>query len=96
MFEWDAKKARANLAKHGVTFEEAATVFGDPDALDGPDIQHSAGEARFLRLGRSVLGHIVIVAYTLRTSGHVETIRLISARRASRKERAAYGRPTQD
>jgi uncharacterized protein len=96
VFEWDAKKAGANLAKHGVTFEEAATVFGDPDAWDGPDIQHSAGEARFLRLGRSVLGHIVIVAYTLRTSGHVETIRLISARRASRKERAAYDHPAQE
>ena len=90
MFEWDAHKAAANLAKHGVAFEEAATVFGDPDALDGPDIQHSVGEARFLRLGRSVLGHVLIVAYTLRTSDHVETIRIISARRASRKERAAY------
>ena len=56
VFEWDAKKAGANLAKHGVTFEEAATVFGDPDGLDGPDIHHSAGEARFLRLGQSVLG----------------------------------------
>ena len=96
MFEWNANKARANLAKHGVAFEEAATVFGDPDALDGPDLQHSAGEARFLRLGRSALGHIVIVAYTLRTSGDVETIRLISARRASRKERAAYGSPATD
>ena len=90
MFEWDAQKAAANRAKHGVAFEEAATVFGDPDALDGPDIQHSVREARFLRLGRSVLGHVVIVAYTLRTSDHVETIRITSARRASRKECAAY------
>jgi uncharacterized DUF497 family protein len=55
VFEWDARKAGANLAKHGVAFEEAATVFGDPDALDGPDIRHSSDEARFLRLGRSML-----------------------------------------
>jgi len=96
MFEWEAKKAGANLAKPGVTFEEAATVFGDPNALDGSDSQHSAKEPRFLRLGRSILGHVVMVAYTPRTSDHAETIRLISARRASRKERAAYGRSAQD
>ena len=71
-------------------------MFGDPDALDGPDMQHSGGKARFLRLGQSVLGHVLIVAYALRTSGHVETIRIISARRASRKGRAAYGDPAND
>jgi uncharacterized DUF497 family protein len=91
VFEWDAKKAAANLAKHGVSFEEAATVFADPEALDGPDVRHSGEEPRFLRLGRSALDRIVIVAYTLRRSGNVETIRIISARRASRKERGAYG-----
>jgi len=91
VFEWDAKKAAANLAKHGVSFEESATVFADPEALDGPDVRHSGEEPRFLRLRRSALGRIVIVAYTLRRSGNVETIRIISARRASRKERAAYG-----
>jgi uncharacterized DUF497 family protein len=96
VFEWDARKAGANLAKHGVAFEEAATVFGDPDALDGPDIRHSSDEARFLRLGRSMLGRVLIVAYTLRTSGHVEAIRIISARRASRRERQAYDRPAID
>jgi uncharacterized DUF497 family protein len=96
VFEWDAKKAGDNLAKHGVSFDEAATVFGDAGALDGPDVKHSAGEARSLRLGRSVLARIVMVAYTLRRSGHVETIRIISARRASRKERAAYGREAKD
>lgn len=51
MFEWDATKAAANLAKHGVSFDEAATVFADPNALDGPDIGHSTQESRFLRLG---------------------------------------------
>jgi uncharacterized DUF497 family protein len=90
VFEWDAKKAAANLAKHGVSFDEAATVFADPEALDGPDVRHSGQEARFLRLGRSALGQVLMVAYTPRRSGNVEAIRIISARQASRKERAAY------
>ena len=63
MFEWDARKAAVNRAKHGVSFEESATVFGDPDALDGPDLRHSADELRFLRLGRAVNGRVLIVAY---------------------------------
>jgi uncharacterized DUF497 family protein len=90
VFEWDPRKAEANAAKHGVSFDEAVTVFLDPDALDGPDLQHSTAEARFRRLGRSVDGRVLMVAYTLRRSGDAETIRLISARRASRHERAAY------
>ena len=63
MFEWDARKAAVNRTKHGVSFEEAATVFGDPDALDGPDRDHSDRESRFLRLGRAVTGRVLIVAY---------------------------------
>ena len=49
MFEWDTRKAAVNRAKHGVSFEEAGTVFGDPDALDGPDLRHSEEESRFLQ-----------------------------------------------
>lgn len=90
VFEWDANKAGANLAKHGVSFDEATTVFADPVALDGPDLGHSSDEARFLRLGRSVLDRVLMVAYTQRKSSHGEAVRIISARRASRKERAAY------
>jgi uncharacterized DUF497 family protein len=56
VFEWDAKKAAVNPAKHEVSFDEGATVFADSEALDGPDLLHSAGEARFLRLGKSVAG----------------------------------------
>ena len=67
------------------------TVFLDANALDGPDLQHSEAEARYLRLGRVADGHVLMVAYTLRRSGDAETIRIISARRASRRERAAYG-----
>jgi uncharacterized protein len=89
-WEWDARKAAVNGAKHGVTFEEAATVFGDPEALDGPDLGHSKGEFRFLRLGRAATGRVLIVAYTVRRRDDGESIRIISARRASRKERAAY------
>ncbi len=71
-------------------FDEAATTFVDAQALDGPDIQHSADEPRRRRLGRSASGRVLMVVYTRRTAGHAETIRLISARRASRQERAAY------
>jgi uncharacterized DUF497 family protein len=90
VFEWDPNKASANLRKHGISFEEASTVFADPNTLDGQDLHHSAKELRFLRLGRSALGKVLMVAYILRSEGNGETIRIISARRASRKERAAY------
>ena len=90
MFEWDPRKAEANAAKHGVSFDDAVTVFLDANALDGPDLRHSRAEARFRRLGRSADGRVLLVAYTLRRGGSAETIRLISARRASRRERAAF------
>jgi uncharacterized protein len=90
MFEWDARKAAVNRTKHGVSFEEAASVFGGTDALDGPDLRHSEDESRFLRLGRALTGRVLIVAYTVRRGVDGEKIRIISARRASRKERAAY------
>ncbi len=96
MFEWDARKAAANRVKHGVSFEEAGTVFGDPDALDGSDRRHSEKELRFLRLGRAATGRVLIVAYTVRRRGDGESIRIISARRASRKERAAYAAASRD
>jgi hypothetical protein len=91
VFSWDAPKALANLTKHGVTFEEAATVFSDPEALDWEDPEHSLQEIRAKRLGCSAVGRILIVVYTQRTLKNAkETIRIISARQASRKERKAY------
>ena len=90
MFEWDPRKGRANADKHGVTFDDAVSVFVDPNALDGPDLVHSAVETRYLRLGRAADGRVLMVAYTIRRHDDAETIRLISARRASRRERAAY------
>ena len=88
---WADKQEEWNATKHGVSFDEAVTVFLDGDALDGrPDVQHSKDEMRFLRLGRAADRRILMVAYTFRRSGDAETIRIISARRASRRERAAY------
>ena len=63
-------KAAANLAKHDVSFDEAATVFADPSGFNGPDVRHSTHERRFLRLGRSVAGRVLMVAHTQRRSGH--------------------------
>ena len=85
-FAWDEKKAATNLAKHGVSFEEAATVFGDPlsDTFDDPD--HSAEERRFVIIGMSENGRMLIVAHT----DEVEVVRLISAREPTRGEREFY------
>ena len=91
MFSWDARKAQANYDKHEVAFDEAATVFADPAGLDWEDPVHSEEERRSKRLGRSVAGRILLVVYTVRRTIHgSETIRIISARQASRKERTAY------
>lgn len=91
MFSWDAGKALKNHKKHGVSFEEAATIFADPDALDWEDLEHLAEEQRWKRLGFSASGRVLLVVYTLRRFGHgTETIRIISARQASQKEREAY------
>ena len=95
MFTWDIAKAIANFEKHGVSFEEAATVFEDANGLDWDDLTHSHQEPLFKRLGQSVIGSILLVVYTKRRSEHgKESIRIISARQASRKERQAYARFT--
>lgn len=85
-FEWDARKAASNEAKHGVTFREAATVFSDPLSLTIPDPAHSEHEQRWIILGRSAGGKMLVVAHTERG----DNLRLISARRASRRERKSY------
>jgi len=89
VFSGDARKALANLKKHGVSFEEAATVFADPNGLDYDEIEHSESELRSVRIGFSPIGRIVFV-YTRRVKYDKETIRNISARQATRKERPAY------
>lgn len=85
-FEWDPEKARRNVAKHGVSFEEAATAFGDPLSLTILDPDHSEEEDRFILLGQTYAGRLVIVVHTDRG----ENIRVISARLATRRERKAY------
>ena len=91
MFIWDPNKAIANFEKHAVSFEEAATVFTDEDSLDWPDLVHSTNEPRRKRLGMSTDLRLIILVYTVRNPATTsEKIRLISARRASKRERLAY------
>lgn len=85
-FEWDTKKAAVNDKKHRVTFSEAASVFGDPFSSSFPDPDHSIQEDRFLLIGRSQRGNILVVAHTERG----DRIRIISARKATSKERKYY------
>lgn len=85
-FDWDAPKSTANLRKHGVSFEEAATVFGDPLAITFPDPDHSVREARFITIGQSLQDLLLVVAHIERG----RTIRIISARKATRHERTIY------
>ena len=86
-FEWNAGKAESNLRKHGVSFDDASTVFADLQAMNMPDPLHSHGESRFIVLGKSRHGAVLVVSYTERGT----RTRLISARPASRKERRQYG-----
>ncbi|MFN0145928.1 MAG: BrnT family toxin [Dehalococcoidia bacterium] len=85
-FEWDAGKAERNLTKHGVSFQEAETVFGDPFELTIPDQAHSRSESRWVSVGHSAEGRMLVVVYVERET----RFRLISARPATLKERTAY------
>ena len=87
-FEWDSVKAATNATKHGITFEEAQTVFYDVDALVIPDPDHSQDEDRFIILGRSKESQMLVVVHCFRQKG--SSIRIISARRAGRKEQKPY------
>jgi uncharacterized DUF497 family protein len=85
-FEWDPGKARQNRRKHRVSFQEAATVFGDPLAVTYPDPDHSLSEQRFITVGMSNAGRFLIVAHMDRH----ESIRIISARKTTQNERKHY------
>jgi hypothetical protein len=85
-FQWDKEKSLRNFKKHGVTFEEAVTAFYDTLSSTIPDNEHSEGEARFLLLGLSNQLHLLVVSHTDRGN----TIRIISARLATNKERKYY------
>jgi uncharacterized DUF497 family protein len=85
-FDWDPDKAAENLRRHRVSFEEAATIFRDPLSQTFPDPEHSEGEERYLDIGHSERGRLLIVSYTERQG----QVRIISARLATRKERRSY------
>ena len=85
-FAWDPSKAEENLKAHGVDFREAATVFDDLLSTTFPDVEHSVGERRFLIIGQSATGRILVVSHT--ETG--DTIRIISARTATRREQRFY------
>lgn len=85
-FEWNPDKATRNLQKHGVTFQEAATVFGDVLSLTFPDPDHSVGEDRYVTIGMSRLTQLLVVSHTDRG----DRVRIISARRATRQEQRFY------
>jgi Uncharacterized protein conserved in bacteria len=92
MFSWDSAKAASNLLKHGVSFEEAISVFSDPDRTTAKDTAHSQVEQRWFLVGSSSRNRMLSIIYTIRRTDDTETIRIINARPASRTERAAAAR----
>lgn len=85
-FEWDRKKAQVNKRKHGITFEEASTIFGDILSITIPDPAHSIAEFRFITIGTSIYNRLIVVVHTERN----DVIRIISARKATRNEKKEY------
>ncbi len=86
LFEWDFKKAKQNIQKHGINFDEASTVFRDPMSRTIDDPLHSEDEERFVLIGQSITGRLLVVVHTERG----EHIRIISARMATNKEKFQY------
>ena len=88
IFEWDRRKAAANVGKHGIDFNEAREVFFDPlKKLEMEGMEH--GEIRWRSVGEA-FGRLLVVSHTLEEGGEIETVRIISARKATRRERRAY------
>jgi len=88
VLKWDPRKAAGNVRKHGVDFHEAATVLDDPLSVTYRDPDHSRGDTRFLTIGMSKSGRVLVVAHSEERAGDV--IRIITARRATRRERGFY------
>lgn len=90
-FEWDPQKAQSNRAKHGVRFEEAATVFKDPSMLTLYDDEHSRNEDRWISMGISARGRLLVVCHTFeREVPAATTVRIFSSRRATQREISQY------
>lgn len=90
-FEWDARKAATNIAKHGVAFEAGCTVFRDPRALSVFDVEHNENEDRWLTLDLSSTGALLVVHHTfLQVDEKAAAVRILSVRRATKRERQQY------
>lgn len=90
-FEWDGSKASTNEKKHGVGFVEASTVFDDPIAMSLPDVGHSDVETRWITIGRSASGRVILVIHTMDSAApDEEVIRIISARQTTPRETRQY------
>ena len=91
IFEWDTKKAKANLKKHKVSFEEAKTIFNDPLLITFPDEEHSDAEERFISIGLSVTNKVLLAVHTERQETEdLLIIRIVSGRKATASERRVY------
>ena len=90
-FEWDIKKAERNIRKHKVSFERAATIFRDPNLLSIPDEEHSAAEERWVTVGLDESGILLVISHKFESpSAEVSRIRIISARKATKRETEQY------
>jgi uncharacterized DUF497 family protein len=90
-FEWDCQKAEANITKHGISFEESATVFQDPMAVSIYDDDHSTNEERWITLGISITGKLLLLCHTFqKESDNAVTIRIFSSRKATKHEIKQY------
>jgi uncharacterized protein len=95
-FTWDLAKSASNIEKHGITFEEAATTWLDASSIECFDEAHSADEDRWLRIGSSLRGALLVVWSTERSKEGRAIIRIIGARRANRRERRLYEQEQED
>ncbi len=91
-FEWDINKEKINIQRHGITFEQASYVFADPFALNKYDNEHSEDEDRWVLLGKSLNETIIVVVHTFRDNDGTEYVRIISARKATKREKQAYNK----
>ena len=91
-FEWDINKEEINIQRHGITFEQASYVFADPFALNKYDNEHSESEDRWVLLGKSLNETVIVVVHTFRDNDGTEYVRIISARKATKREKQAYNK----
>ena len=94
-FSWDPEKAKINKRKHGVSFEQACSVFSDPLALTIYDKEHSEKEDRWILLGQSNNDVLILLVHTFSDEKDIERVRIISARKASKREKSAYQKRSQ-